>query len=504
MLPPLRSSVVATAAALAACVAVSPAQAESSCAGTAPLAGVVGDRGAAGAGATLSIVSAPQDTSSVAAWVGIAPGLRSSQRVWLRVGMRAGASGAVRIYTEVKRSGRAPHRRTLRLAVAAGERHRLAVRRVPGRPGWWRAFVDGRAVSRPISFSRQKAFWRPIAAVDGNACARFELALGELRKLADNGRWVALRGAVTSSPAAAVVTDQGRLLVLDRRTLALRDAKPDVRPAPMPALAPPGEVGAKEVPPPAPPPPPPLAPFFAGDWESGGLSPWGGADYRTGGQLADQIAVVASPVRQGRFAARFTVRPGDKYSYTSGERSEVFFTESREAEGDVRWYAWSTLFPSDWVEPRGWGIFLQWHSDFPHPPPVAFNARGDYVRLDLYSGTLSSTGAASYKSSHRLLDISKGSWNDFVARIHWSLAGGSITVWHRVEGEPTFAKRLDVAGVPTLQQKGGAVSTNYLKHGLYRADDPLVTNTIFHDGLRRGTALDDVAGAFDGPVVLAG
>jgi len=39
-------------------------------------------------------------------------------------------------------------------------------------------------------------------------------------------------------------------------------------------------------------------------------------------------------VRQGGFAAKFTVRPGDKFGTTSGERSEVLYTGADEHEGD--------------------------------------------------------------------------------------------------------------------------------------------------------------------------
>ena len=91
---------------------------------------------------------------------------------------------------------------------------------------------------------------------------------------------------------------------------------------------------------------------FAGDWETGDASQWSGNHWNRNVPLSDQFEIVCDPVHQGGFAARFTVRPGDKFGETSGERSEVLYTGANEVEGDDVWYAWSTLFPSDWTTPE--------------------------------------------------------------------------------------------------------------------------------------------------------
>ena len=61
---------------------------------------------------------------------------------------------------------------------------------------------------------------------------------------------------------------------------------------------------------------------FVGDWETGDRSQWDRLHYKTGGVASDQFAIVQDPARQGAFAARFTVRPGDVFN-SGGERSEV-------------------------------------------------------------------------------------------------------------------------------------------------------------------------------------
>ena len=50
-----------------------------------------------------------------------------------------------------------------------------------------------------------------------------------------------------------------------------------------------------------------------------------------------------------------------------------------------------------------------------------------------------------------LNSLSKGDWNDFVVHIHWSLAAGAITVWHRTSSAASYTKILEIGNVPTLQ-----------------------------------------------------
>lgn len=50
--------------------------------------------------------------------------------------------------------------------------------------------------------------------------------------------------------------------------------------------------------------------------------------------------------------------------------------------------------------------------------------------------------------------------------------------------------------IPTLQEQNGVVSTNYLKHGLYRSSGSSFTNTLYQDGFRRGATEADVLPAF--------
>ena len=232
--------------------------------------------------------------------------------------------------------------------------------------------------------------------------------------------------------------------------------------------------------------------MFVGDWETGDRSQWDRLHYKTGGVASDQFAIVQDPVRQGAFAARFTVRPGDVFN-SGGERSEVV-KYSWEGEGDDYWYQWSTLFPTDWKAPSYFGIFLQFHSGLPYSPPIAFDARANTAQLELNTGIVDpeTRHGTNWVAYPLLNSLSKGDWNDFVVHIHWSLAAGAITVWHRTSSAASYTKILEIGNVPTLQAQDGITRTNYTKIGLYRWTDPVNTNVLFQDDFRRAASLDEL------------
>ncbi|WP_191908873.1 heparin lyase I family protein [Larkinella humicola] len=263
-----------------------------------------------------------------------------------------------------------------------------------------------------------------------------------------------------------------------------------------------------------------------GDWETGDASQWDGI---SAGSVADQFAAVTSPVRQGTFAARFTVRPGDKVrkangTYTSGERAEAtLWNYQRETLNDEYYYGWSTLFPEDWTEPKQWGIFMQWHAHTPISPPVAFSARANSVRVEVSTGSIVNAYPTEFEKSYPILtDLHKGQWNDFIVRIKFRPdATGILEVWHKLKSESTFKKVLSLTNIPTLQWTSNLaqLETNYqipfkkdgvdgyttgcyVQHGLYRQDTPTVENggninVLYQDNWCRGTSFSAVKARFN-------
>ena len=253
---------------------------------------------------------------------------------------------------------------------------------------------------------------------------------------------------------------------------------------------------------------------FVGGFESGSYRPFDGIQYEEDRPLSDSFELVANPVREGRYAAKIIVRQGySRWGYAEDTELEW---ESNEGQGDDYYYAFSTLFPTDWVAPYSWGIFLQWHARLGTPPPVSFNARADSAYVHVRGGD---TDENAYRFEYDKLvqvlpTLSKGTWNDFVAHIRWSSGSdGLVEVWHRVAGQSGFTKILTLTNIGTLQRTSRGTATNYTLWGLYRGSYcPQPTqlgctssmgtqpnNVLYQDGFTRGTSFNDVvAAAFGG------
>lgn len=473
-MPAARRTITLLGAVIVTALAFAPHSAAASACGPVgySYAGLRAARAVHGIRAVLTpLVPAQVEGGQVTASVAVGRTTVAGKRGLLRAGLLAASGEPNRLYYEVLQEG--SWRVYVGPYIQPGERHRVALLETAARRGRWRVWFDGRPVSGAFFLGRMPGGRTALAAAeawsDGTAtCESFRYRFARVAVSGRRGFWRRLY-------RSRVLADSGFTVVRSKRKNTFVAINP---PPPPPAPAPVS---------PSPPPTPAPAPIeFVGDWETGDWSQWWGIQWRTGGNLADQFAVVTDPVRQGRFAARFTVRPGDKFGTTSGERCEVLWPGSAESEGDEYWYSWSTLFPVGWTEPRGWGMFLQWHSYLPAPGPVFFNARGNTAEVAVNAGPLTEAGNnGSFRVKYPLLGtLSKGLWNDFIARIRWSGTDGSIEVWHRVEGETSYLKRVDVHGIPTLHSSGGTTSENYIKLGLYREVDTK-TDVIYQDGFRR-------------------
>jgi polysaccharide lyase-like protein len=211
------------------------------------------------------------------------------------------------------------------------------------------------------------------------------------------------------------------------------------------------------------------------DYESGSFGQWTAVQAVAGG-----ARIVTSPVHQGRYAARFVVKPG--YRAAGGERSEVMATTG-ESEGRESWWAWSTYFPTGFrANPGAWNVFTQWHQTGRNCQEAVQFAVNKYLspprlRLYLNTGRLNlSTCRASYIRQWNFAVLRRNRWYNFVFHVKWSSNGsiGFVQLW--VNGRLRIAK----THVPTLLQGMGV----YVKQGFYRGHSALTT-TIYHDGLRR-------------------
>ncbi len=221
----------------------------------------------------------------------------------------------------------------------------------------------------------------------------------------------------------------------------------------------------------------PAAVLWRGDYETGTLSQWSGFE-----GLVSRLTVVQDPVRQGKYALRTELYQGDIAS--SGTRNEVTLDASQfqEVEGNDRWYAWSTLFPSDFPANNTWQVFTQWHhSGCCGSPPVEFDLDGERIVL-AHNGDIVLWSAP----------LVRGVWHDFVVHVFWSSTDGYIDLYY--DGQ----RVLDHKATPTLFPG----EHNYLKQGLYRDANVTQPGVVYHDGMVMGTSLADVAPQLVNPTPL--
>jgi hypothetical protein len=217
--------VLATLAALCAAAPSASAAAAERC-GVAgySYAGVASAQAAPGAAATVTALRAPGvEHGHVAAWIGVGGagmGPRGSDE-WLQAGLVARPGGSQRLYVEWKRPGSSRGYLELAGSVAVGDRHRLAVRELDGRPSVWRAYVDGAAVGPAVRLPGSHGRFPAVATAeswDGGrpSCNRFAFRFAAL--------WVAQqdRGAL-AAPAFVRIQDPGyRVEMRERATFVAR------------------------------------------------------------------------------------------------------------------------------------------------------------------------------------------------------------------------------------------------------------------------------------------
>ena len=229
--------------------------------------------------------------------------------------------------------------------------------------------------------------------------------------------------------------------------------------------------------------------FWRGDFETGNFRQWQSVQARRG-----DISIVTSPVRQGSYAARFVVHPGDVSVRHGGERSELRASVAASGgnAGTDQWYGWSTLFPSSFNPTPGtnWNYFLQWHDSRNNGcgPNIVYEVDESKtparIGLRVRGGSISfSTCTATDDRAWFPVRLTINRWYDFVLHVHWSSDASSGFVEGWIDGEHVIPKTY----IATLYPDDGI----YLKQGFYRKPSRLVS-TLYQDAMRRGDSYASV------------
>jgi hypothetical protein len=215
---------------------------------------------------------------------------------------------------------------------------------------------------------------------------------------------------------------------------------------------------------------------WRGDYETGNFSQW---DDDLQQKVSDRAAIVSSPLRQGRYAARFEVDPGDNdvAGSGSGERTEAWIDQASTDgfEGREEWYAWSTMFAPDFsANVSDWNAFTQFHNTGTAGCTTSFRVSGTRLVFGVCGGR------AGRETGRWVIDKKKqnGVWYDFVVHVRWSSdpATGYVQVWENARSVVPFTR------LATLYPGQGV----YLKQGYYRNAQGNVA-VVYHDGTRRAS-----------------
>ena len=148
------------------------ARAGSSCGGSAggySYAGHQSNVTGHGVRATIELTRSPGVAAGhVAGWVGVGgPGQGANGGdAWIQAGVASMPGMEPFIYAEVTREGKDPEFTLIEEGVAVGRSHKFAVLEVAGRPGWWKIWIDGHAVTEPVQLHGSSGTWSPIATAE--------------------------------------------------------------------------------------------------------------------------------------------------------------------------------------------------------------------------------------------------------------------------------------------------------------------------------------------------
>jgi Polysaccharide lyase len=217
---------------------------------------------------------------------------------------------------------------------------------------------------------------------------------------------------------------------------------------------------------------------WRGDFETGNWSQWGTYHVQTGPGASATIGT--SAVRQGRYAAIFTVGRDGAQTGTKGERAQLWVNqeETRGYEGEDVWYAWSTrIAPGSVLDSGGWNDLTAWHHTgtvCPAPVHVAITGSTRMLRLDAWGGKLDERSCLNpFRKTWNFGRLKFGKWYDFVFHVKWSPDPnvGSVAMW--INGKLV----LPTVRAATLYSGQGV----YLKQGYYRGHAQ-GTTVIYNDG----------------------
>jgi hypothetical protein len=243
-------------------------------------------------------------------------------------------------------------------------------------------------------------------------------------------------------------------------------------------------------------------------FEDAGFGPFLAFQHKSGGLVSDQFQILdasVGPVREGLYSARFIVRPGDTFGGVISERASLLREDLTGGEGDDYYLAWSSWFPIGWapasnlriikIEDNGAG------SGTPGPINVVVGRTNCLINLDIRDEIAGTALGRDLVVVPADAGLKTGVWHDFVLHVRFSYRpdAGLVEAWHRTEDEAALTQVFSQVA-PTLNRLAdGGVGAGGLLFGLLRPTSS-VTDSVIHDGMRRGPSFCSVVDGFPEPL----
>ncbi len=216
---------------------------------------------------------------------------------------------------------------------------------------------------------------------------------------------------------------------------------------------------------------------WRGDFETNDLSQWN----EQTGPVGERVTIVADPVREGMYAARVEIRPGDLGNGMLNRVEFGYHPPAEGFEGSERWYAWSAMQDADAPIGASWHVFTYWEAEVLYTPAITFRLyAGNELRFCTYAGG---------ETVHWTTTFEPGMWHDFVFHVVWSPdpTVGLVELYY--DGELV----LPAVSTATMFTLGdGSGTPNFIHQGMIRDETLGVNEVFYYDGMVEATALEDV------------
>jgi hypothetical protein len=238
------------------------------------------------------------------------------------------------------------------------------------------------------------------------------------------------------------------------------------------------------------------------DWESGTNSAFSSLECA---HPETQFAIVRSPVRSGRYAARFSETPADKWLNGQVRCLDGAY-DTGESIGDNYYFGFSIYIPRP-----GLSTNLVWELHHPHElysipgcgvAPFALLVEHGNITFRALGGDCQVGKGPRWKPDTVLQNVSPyrvNTWVDIVIHIRFQEGtSGAVEVWSRKASHTWTARpqisRSNISTMPYCSARGVKNVKLYTELGLYPGTANYQhSDMIYIDGYQRGTSFADVA-----------